>query len=66
LLDEPTSALDPQLTNEVLEMVLELQQSGTNLILVTHEMSFASAQQNTCFTSVMAKLLNMVQQMKSS
>ena len=41
LLDEPTSALDPQLTNEVLEMVLELQQSGTNLILVTHEMSFA-------------------------
>ena len=42
LLDEPTSALDPQLTNEVLEMVLELQQSGTNLILVTHEMSFAS------------------------
>jgi polar amino acid transport system ATP-binding protein len=41
LLDEPTSALDPQLTNEVLEMVLELQESGTNLILVTHEMSFA-------------------------
>lgn len=41
LLDEPTSALDPQLTNEVLEMVLELQQGGTNLILVTHEMSFA-------------------------
>ena len=41
LLDEPTSALDPQLTNEVLEMVLELKKSGTNLILVTHEMSFA-------------------------
>lgn len=41
LLDEPTSALDPQLTNEVLEMVLELQQGGMNLILVTHEMAFA-------------------------
>ena len=41
LLDEPTSALDPQLTHEVLDMVLELKQSGTNQILVTHEMSFA-------------------------
>jgi ABC-type polar amino acid transport system ATPase subunit len=41
LLDEPTSALDPQLTREVLDMVLELKNSGTNLILVTHEMSFA-------------------------
>ena len=41
LLDEPTSALDPQLTNEVLEMVLELQEGGTNLILITHEMPFA-------------------------
>ena len=41
LLDEPTSALDPQLTHEVLDMVLELKESGTNLVLVTHEMSFA-------------------------
>lgn len=41
LLDEPTSALDPQLTHEVLDMVLELKNSGTNLILVTHEMAFA-------------------------
>ncbi|NSW53749.1 MAG: amino acid ABC transporter ATP-binding protein [Anaerolineae bacterium] len=41
LLDEPTSALDPQLTREVLDMILELKNSGTNLILVTHEMAFA-------------------------
>ncbi len=41
LLDEPTSALDPQLTYEVLDMIQELRESDTNLILVTHEMAFA-------------------------
>jgi polar amino acid transport system ATP-binding protein len=42
LLDEPTSALDPEMTNEVLEMVDELRNQGRELILVTHEMAFAS------------------------
>jgi polar amino acid transport system ATP-binding protein len=42
LLDEPTSALDPEMTNEVLEMVDELRSQGRELILVTHEMGFAS------------------------
>lgn len=41
LLDEPTSALDPQLTHEVLDMILELRENNTNLVLVTHEMTFA-------------------------
>ena len=41
LLDEPTSALDPQLTKEVLDMVLALKLEGTNIIIATHEMAFA-------------------------
>ncbi|MBB6696546.1 amino acid ABC transporter ATP-binding protein [Clostridium algidicarnis] len=41
LLDEPTSALDPELTSEVLAMILELEKSNKDLILVTHEMGFA-------------------------
>lgn len=41
LLDEPTSALDPELTSEVLDMILELKNEKKDLILVTHEMGFA-------------------------
>ena len=47
LLDEPTSALDPQLTHEVLDMILELKEGGTDLILVTHEMKFAKKAADT-------------------
>lgn len=41
LLDEPTSALDPDLTREVLDSISELRKENKDLILVTHEMSFA-------------------------
>jgi len=41
LFDEPTSALDPEMTAEVLEMIEELKREGRDLILVTHEMTFA-------------------------
>lgn len=41
LLDEPTSALDPEMTAEVLDVIAELRESGTPIILVTHEMGFA-------------------------
>jgi polar amino acid transport system ATP-binding protein len=41
LLDEPTSALDPEMTSEVLDVIGELRQAGTPIILVTHEMGFA-------------------------
>lgn len=41
LLDEPTSALDPQLTKEVLDMILALKLEGTNIMMATHEMAFA-------------------------
>ena len=40
--DEPTSALDPELTGEVLKVILELKQKyHLTMIIVTHEMSFA-------------------------
>jgi polar amino acid transport system ATP-binding protein len=41
LLDEPTSALDPQLTKEVLDMLIALKEEGTNILMATHEMNFA-------------------------
>jgi len=41
LLDEPTSALDPQLTKEVLDMLIKLKEEGTNILMATHEMNFA-------------------------
>lgn len=42
LFDEPTSALDPELVGEVLGVIRELAHSGTTLIIVTHEIGFAS------------------------
>jgi len=41
LFDEPTSALDPEMTAEVLELIAELKESSTPMLLVTHEMGFA-------------------------
>ncbi|WP_303970236.1 amino acid ABC transporter ATP-binding protein [Sporosarcina ureae] len=42
LFDEPTSALDPQLTKEVLEVMKNLAEEHMTMIVVTHEMEFAS------------------------
>jgi polar amino acid transport system ATP-binding protein len=41
LLDEVTSALDPELVGEVLDIMRELAESGTTMVVATHEMSFA-------------------------
>ena len=41
LFDEPTSALDPELVAEVLQVIKDLAQSGTTMLLVTHELRFA-------------------------
>ena len=41
LFDEITSALDPELVGEVLQLVRELKQDGTTMLLATHEMGFA-------------------------
>lgn len=41
LFDEPTSALDPEMIKEVLDVMLELAESGMTMVCVTHEMGFA-------------------------
>jgi polar amino acid transport system ATP-binding protein len=41
LLDEITAALDPELVGDVLTIVRDLAQSGTTMVLATHEMAFA-------------------------
>lgn len=42
LFDEPTSALDPEMIGEVLQVMKALALSGITMIVVTHEMQFAS------------------------
>ena len=42
LLDEPTSALDPELIGEVLTVLRNLVKEGMTMLIVTHELGFAS------------------------
>ena len=42
LFDEPTSALDPELVGEVLDVMETLAADGMTMIVVTHEVRFAS------------------------
>lgn len=42
LFDEPTSALDPELVAEVLAVLKHLAKAGMTMIIVTHELDFAS------------------------
>lgn len=42
LFDEPTSALDPELTGEVLSVIRNLAKEGNTMLIVTHEIGFAS------------------------
>ncbi|HEX9702842.1 MAG TPA: amino acid ABC transporter ATP-binding protein [Rhodospirillales bacterium] len=41
LFDEPTSALDPEMIKEVLDVMIELAETGMTMLVVTHEMGFA-------------------------
>ncbi len=43
LFDEVTAALDPEMVHEVLQVILDLAQSGRTMLIVTHEMQFARA-----------------------
>ena len=43
LLDEPTSALDPELVSGVLLVLKRLAEKGMTMIIVTHELGFASS-----------------------
>lgn len=42
LSDEPTSALDPELIEEVLNVMMAVAEEGMTMVIVTHEMSFAT------------------------
>lgn len=41
LLDEPTSSLDPELVGEVLNVIKDLAEKRTTMLITTHEMQFA-------------------------
>lgn len=43
LFDEVTAALDPEMTREVLDVILSLAKQGRTMLIVTHEMQFARA-----------------------
>lgn len=49
LFDEPTSALDPEMIKEVLDVMIELANSGMTMMVVTHEMGFAKSVANRMF-----------------
>ena len=42
LFDEPTSALDPEMIGEVLDVMKALAHEGMTMVVVTHEMGFAT------------------------
>jgi ABC-type polar amino acid transport system ATPase subunit len=46
LFDEPTSSLDPELTKEVLDVMVDLVDGGMTVAVVTHEMGFARRASN--------------------
>jgi general L-amino acid transport system ATP-binding protein len=46
LFDEPTSALDPEMIKEVLDVMVQLAESGMTMLCVTHEMGFAKTVAN--------------------
>ena len=41
LFDQPTSALDPEMIKEVLDVMVDLAETGMTMLVVTHEMGFA-------------------------
>jgi general L-amino acid transport system ATP-binding protein len=49
LFDEPTSALDPEMIKEVLDVMIDLANSGITMLVVTHEMGFARAVANRMY-----------------
>lgn len=42
LFDEPTSALDPEMIDEVLSLIMEVAKKNITMVVVTHELHFAS------------------------
>jgi glutamate transport system ATP-binding protein len=46
LFDEPTSALDPEMIKEVLDVMVDLAESGMTMVVISHEMGFARSAAN--------------------
>ena len=42
ILDEPTAGLDPQASTDLLDLVDELHQKGTTILMITHQMEQAA------------------------
>ncbi len=49
LFDEPTSALDPEMIKEVLDVMIELAETGMTMLVVSHEMGFARGVANRMY-----------------
>jgi len=55
--DEPTSALDPELIKEVLNVIKSLAEEKMTMLIVTHEMNFASKVSNKVIFMDNSKIL---------
>ena len=66
LFDEPTSALDPEMISEVLDVMVELAETGMTMLCVTHEMGFAKRVADRVIFMDLARLLNKTCQRNSS
>ncbi|MCC0701299.1 ABC transporter ATP-binding protein [Clostridioides sp. ZZV15-6383] len=49
--DEPTGALNSKLTNEVMDILIDINQLGTTIMLVTHDAKVASKTERVLFMS---------------
>lgn len=56
--DEPTGNLDPQTGRELMELFLAISQSGTAVIMATHNMQFIEEYPTKCYICENGKLVN--------
>lgn len=66
IFDEPTGALTPQETEELLQTILNLQQQGKTIILITHKLKEIKAIAQTCTVIRRGKSIQTVEVAKCS